>query len=175
MTQISSIERQVLDFLAQMWLPIIFNFFSTIFTLIGLFGVYYSRPSHMSLYIMFQVISLSWNAFVIAFYMEVPPLSRDSEILNLGTGSRSWWLANGPNCLPHYNMTSEFHYEPWFQPVQVHGCLLPFYVIETAQAVIHFMLSFMAFFMSIYQMVTFCNKHQMNGQSTVNSFMSSRN
>lgn len=162
--QISSIERQVLDFLAQMWLPIIFNFFSTIFTLIGLFGIYYKKPAHLSLYIMFQVISLSWNAFVIAFYLEVPPLSRDSEILNLGTGSRSWWESNGPHCLPQYNISSEYHYEPWYRPVQVHGCLLPFYAIETAQAAVHFILSLLAFFISIFQLITFCGKHRVSGE-----------
>ena len=153
-----------------MWLPILFNFFSTIFTLIGLFGVYYQRPVHLTLFILFQVISLCWNAFVVAFYLEVPPLTRGSDILSLGTGSRSWWESNGPSCQPLYNM-SDPSFELIYRPILVQGCLLPFYVVETVQAGIHLLLTLIAFFMSIYQLILFCGKDRLSGECAFVRFL----
>ena len=167
---ISSLIRQVIDFLAQMWLPILFNFFATIFTLVGLFGVYYVRPTHLSLYILFQMISLSWNSFVIAFYLEIPPLNRNSEIMNLGTGSRSFWELHGPRCQPEYNVTFDdvIPYDPWFQPITVHNCLIPFYVIEAAQAAIQIIISLIAFAISIYMLFTSCIQQKQRPGGTFN-------
>jgi hypothetical protein len=128
-----------------MWAPIIFNFISTILTIIGLFGVYYHRLNHLLCFAFWQIASMSWNAFVAAFYLELGNLNRKSDYLNLGTGSTSWWEANGPNCEPQYNMTDHSWtalYE--LRPVSVDGCLLPFYAIEVFQAAIHFALSFFA-------------------------------
>ena len=42
--QMSTIERQVFDFLGYMWAPIIGNFLQIIFVIIGLFGTYQYRP-----------------------------------------------------------------------------------------------------------------------------------
>lgn len=175
---ISSILRQVIDFMAQMWLPILFNFFATIFTLIGLFGVYYMRPTHLSLYILFQMISLSWNSFVIAFYLEIPPLNRNSEIMNLGTGSQSFWALHGPRCQPEYNVTGIqwgtdeiIPYDPWFQPITVHNCLIPFYVIEAAQAALQIIISLIAFAISIYILFTSCIQQKQRPGGTFSAFI----
>lgn len=132
------------DFLGQMWAPILFNFTSTIVTLIGLFGAIYHRPSHLTLLLLWQLISLAWNAFVIIFYMEIGPFTRESELLNLGTGSRSWWESNGPKCEPKFN---ESHPDFSFydmRPISVEGCLIPYHIIETVQATFHLILSFFA-------------------------------
>lgn len=157
---ISSIERQVFDFLGQMWGPILFNFFSTIFTLIGMFGVYYRRVGHLSLFTLWQIVSISWNAFVIGIYLQIPPLHQESssDLLNLGTGSRSWWEANGPYCEPQYNVTAAVisYYE--FRPISVQGCLLPFYAIETAQAAVHLLLTLFALVIGFYLLITFCTR-----------------
>lgn len=155
--QISSIERQVFDFLGQMWAPILFNFVSTIVTLIGLFGVYYHRVPHLSMFAVWQLIAIGWNAFVAAFYMELGELSRETDYLNLGTGSKSWWAANGPNCVPHYNLTdwSAFNSHDPARPSSVEGCLLPFYAIEVGQASVHFVLSALGL---ILTMVMLCRR-----------------
>jgi len=131
-----------------MWAPIIFNFLATLVTIIGLFGAYYRRPSYLSLFAVWQVAALGWNAFVAAFYLELGVLRRDSDILSLGTGSRSWWQANGPNCEPQYNIT---HYTTSLdtKPVSVEGCLLPFHTIEVVQAAIHFLLSTMGLILAV--------------------------
>lgn len=133
-----------------MWAPILFNFTSTIITLIGLFGAIYQRPSHLTLLLLWQLISLAWNAFVIIFYMEIGPFTRESELLNLGTGSRSWWESNGPKCEPKYN---ESHPDFSFydmRPISVDGCLIPYHIIETIQAAVHLVLTFFALVMSSF-------------------------
>lgn len=128
-----------------MWAPIIFNFMSTILTIVGLFGTIYHRPNHLLAFAFWQIASMAWNVFVAAFYLELGTLNRRANYLNLGTGSTSWWEANGPNCEPQYNVT----HQSWsalyeLRPVSVDNCLLPFYLIEVAQASVHFGLSFMA-------------------------------
>lgn len=86
-----------------MWAPIIFNFVTTLITIIGLFGAYYRRQSYLTVsavssgctrhnhnddcqvFSFYQIVAFAWNSFVIAFYMELGELRRDSDILNLGT------------------------------------------------------------------------------------------
>lgn len=70
-----------------MWMPILFNFVSTLFTLVGLFGIYYDRPSHLIFFSIWQVVSLAWNSFLMALYMELGPLSL---VHDLGKSSVSW-------------------------------------------------------------------------------------
>ena len=168
--QISSSERQVFDFLGQMWAPILFNFISTIITLIGLFGAFYRRPSHLTLLLLWQLISLVWNAFVIAFYMEIGPFTRDSELLNLGTGSRSWWESHGPKCDPKYN---ESHPDFSFydmRPISVEGCLIPYYLIETAQAAVHLILSIFALIVSSFVLFSSMRHERDLGKHQICSF-----
>ena len=144
-----------------MWGPILFNFVSTIVCLIGFFGIYYERKSHISFYMMWQLLSIVWNAFLVCLYMELGPLSRDHhlDLINLGTGSRSWWEANGPNCEPQFNATQvagSAYYE--LKPVSVDNCILPFYAIETGQASVHFLLSVLAFLVSLYLTISLYRK-----------------
>jgi len=145
---ISSTERQVFDFLGQMWAPIMFNFVSTLVTIVGLFGGYYHRKSHVGVFAFWQLPTMAWNSFVAAFYLELGYLSRDSDLLNLGSGSKSWWQQNGPQCEAQYNVShSATAYDA--HPITVEGCLIPFYLIEVVQAALHFTISFFAFILAI--------------------------
>ncbi|KAB7504258.1 Sodium/potassium-transporting ATPase subunit beta-1-interacting protein [Armadillidium nasatum] len=78
-----------------MWLPIICNFFNIIFTIFGFFGVYLYRPKYITVYLLWMFIWLAWNIFVICFYLNVGSLSNQSDWLNFGTGSASWWEIPG--------------------------------------------------------------------------------
>ncbi|KAH8366852.1 hypothetical protein KR084_002750 [Drosophila pseudotakahashii] len=59
----------------------------------------------------------------------VGQLDRDSELLNLGTGSVSWFEANGYGCKPTYNMTADDPFRPQ-RPERVDGCLLDYPLVE---------------------------------------------
>lgn len=56
---------------------------------------------------------------------------QDSDILNLGTGSISWFEINGYGCVPTYstNITSEDPYR-MVRPESVEGCILEYPTIE---------------------------------------------
>jgi len=46
-SQITTVERQVFDFLGFMWAPILVNFFNIIFVILGFFGTFQYRPKYI--------------------------------------------------------------------------------------------------------------------------------
>ncbi|XP_054715251.1 sodium/potassium-transporting ATPase subunit beta-1-interacting protein-like [Uloborus diversus] len=137
---VATIQRQILDFLGYMWTPIIVNFVQIIVVIIGIFGAYQYKIKYITCYAVWNSLWLGWNIFVICVYMETGLLTRDTEVLNLGTGSRSWWLANGVGCDPVYNTT---HDDPLFFPTpsSVEGCLLEYFYVEAIQAFLQCLLA----------------------------------
>jgi sodium/potassium-transporting ATPase subunit beta-1-interacting protein len=67
---------------------------------------------------------------------------QDSDILNLGTGSVSWFEVNGYGCKPTYpiNITSEDPYR-LVRPEKVDDCLLDYFIVEIIQAGLHCLLA----------------------------------
>ncbi|XP_055310352.1 sodium/potassium-transporting ATPase subunit beta-1-interacting protein isoform X3 [Sitodiplosis mosellana] len=125
------IERQIFDFLGYMWAPILANFFQIIFVIFGFFGGYQFSAKYLITYTIWTLLWVGWNIFLICFYLNVGVLNRDSDILNLGTGSISWFEVNGYGCVPTFptNITSEDPYR-LVRPEYVEGCLLEYQTIE---------------------------------------------
>lgn len=140
---VSTAERQVFDFLGYMWVPIIGNFFQIIFCILGFFGVYQYRPKYIVAYVIWMVFWIGWNSFVICFYLQVGALDRDSSILNMATGSRSWWETHGVGCHAQYNATylGDETQETWRKPASVDGCLVEYYYVECAHATLQILLA----------------------------------
>ncbi|XP_034126151.1 ecdysone-induced protein 75B isoform X2 [Drosophila guanche] len=126
---ITIIERQVFDFLGYMWAPILVNFFHILFIIFGFYGAYHFRVKYIITYLIWNFLWIGWNAFLICFYLNVGQLDRDSDLLNLGTGSVSWFEANGYGCRPTYNMTVDDPFRPQ-RPESVEGCLLDYTLVE---------------------------------------------
>ena len=87
---ISTLERQVFDFLGYMWLPILGNLLHTLMVILGIFGVYQYTSKHMLTYLVWCLVWTAWNIFVICYYLDLGELNRKkdkSEILSFGTGS----------------------------------------------------------------------------------------
>ncbi|XP_055538114.1 sodium/potassium-transporting ATPase subunit beta-1-interacting protein isoform X3 [Wyeomyia smithii] len=141
------IERQVFDFLGYMWAPILANFFHIIFVIFGFFGAYQYRPKYLVTYSLWNLLWIGWNAFLICFYLNAGILDRDSDLLNLGTGSVSWFEVNGYGCKPTYpmNITSEDPYRP-VRPERVDGCLLDYHIVEIVQSSLQCALALLGFF-----------------------------
>uniref|UniRef100_T1IVU4 Sodium/potassium-transporting ATPase subunit beta-1-interacting protein n=1 Tax=Strigamia maritima TaxID=126957 RepID=T1IVU4_STRMM len=131
--EIATSERQIFDFLGYMWAPIIANFLQIIFVIFGFFGTYQFRPKYLVMYITWTVIWLAWNVFIVCVYLEVGSLKKDNSILNMGTGSRSWWEVNGIGCNPKYNVSSITE-DGWKKPVAIDGCLLDYENVEIVHA-----------------------------------------
>uniref|UniRef100_A0A182WL47 Sodium/potassium-transporting ATPase subunit beta-1-interacting protein n=1 Tax=Anopheles minimus TaxID=112268 RepID=A0A182WL47_9DIPT len=126
------IERQVFDFLGYMWAPILVNFFQILFVIFGFFGAYQYRPRY---------------------------LVADSDLLNLGTGSVSWFEENGYGCRPTYptNVTSEDPYRP-VRPEKVDGCLLEYHIVEVVHSGVHCALAVFGIFGAICLGQTFLDE-----------------
>ena len=62
---------------------------------------------------------------------------QNSDILNLGTGSVSWFEANGPGCKPIFstNGTLEDPFRP-IRPDRVEGCYLDYWIIEIVHSAV---------------------------------------
>ncbi|KAL1115786.1 hypothetical protein AAG570_006076 [Ranatra chinensis] len=131
-----------------MWGPILVNFFQIIFVIFGFFGAWQFRSKYMLCYAIWSIFWCGWNVFVICFYENVGILNRESDVLNLGAGSFSWWEANGPGCKALFlaNGTggdSSIETYPWRppRPDVVTGCLVPYHHLESAQAAVHLILA----------------------------------
>ncbi|ALC41432.1 NKAIN [Drosophila busckii] len=130
---ITIIERQVFDFLGYMWAPILVNFFQILFIIFGFYGAYHFRIKYIITYLVWNFIWIGWNAFLICFYLNVGGLDRDSDLLNMGTGSFSWFEANGYGCKPTYNITTDDPFRP-LRPERVEDCLLDYPLVEVAHS-----------------------------------------
>uniref|UniRef100_A0A182QYN6 Sodium/potassium-transporting ATPase subunit beta-1-interacting protein n=1 Tax=Anopheles farauti TaxID=69004 RepID=A0A182QYN6_9DIPT len=157
--QLFLVERQVFDFLGYMWAPILVNFFQILFVIFGFFGAYQYRPRYLVAYTVWSLLWLGWNIFLICFYLNIGILDRDSDLLNLGTGSVSWFEENGYGCRPTYptNVTSEDPYRP-VRPEKVEGCLLEYHIVEVVHSGVHCALAVFGIFGAICLGQTFLDE-----------------
>ena len=148
---ISTIERQIFDFLGYMWIPILGNFFNIVFVIFGLFGLYQYRSNYILAYTLWTTFWLGFNAFIVCYYLDVGDLDSDDDILSFGTGSFSWWLVNSPGCQPHYNTTKvpENANHP-LKPSFVVGCHMRYQDIEVTHAAIQIVISGVGLLLAIY-------------------------
>uniref|UniRef100_W5NL44 Sodium/potassium-transporting ATPase subunit beta-1-interacting protein n=1 Tax=Lepisosteus oculatus TaxID=7918 RepID=W5NL44_LEPOC len=75
------LERQIFDFLGYQWAPILTNFVHIITVILGLFGTVQFRPRYVTGYAAWLVLWVTWNVFVICFYLEVGDLSKELALL----------------------------------------------------------------------------------------------
>ncbi|XP_076683480.1 sodium/potassium-transporting ATPase subunit beta-1-interacting protein isoform X4 [Andrena cerasifolii] len=143
LSTITTVERQVFDFLGFMWAPILVNFFNIIFVILGFFGAFQYRPKYIISYCVWNALWLGWNIFMICFYLDVGVLDKSSDILNLGTGSFSWWHVNGPGCKAIYDVTEPELFRP-ARPTNVTDCVLDYEVVEILHASTQCILGFIA-------------------------------
>lgn len=162
---VSTLERQVFDFLGYMWAPIIGNFFQIIVVILGIFGACNFYRSFIVVYATWNLLWLGWNIFVICLYLEVGILNRDREryILTIGTESKSWWLEHGIGC--------EVNQSSWVEddgmdnaeeggrriPPEdsVVGCILQYYYVEVIHAGVQCLLSLGGFVASCFCIYSF--------------------
>eukprot|EP00095_Tigriopus_kingsejongensis_P012683 snap_masked-scaffold22_size673200-processed-gene-3.14 protein:Tk12683 transcript:snap_masked-scaffold22_size673200-processed-gene-3.14-mRNA-1 annotation:"sodium potassium-transporting atpase subunit beta-1-interacting protein isoform x2" len=140
---LSTIERQIFDFLGYMWLPILWNFFHLVFLIFCVFGVHQCQRLYMIAHCVWSILWLGWNTFTICFYLDVGALDKRQDLLSFGTGSFSWWLANGYGCHAEYYQNNasaltevdeaRAGYYP-LRPSHVSGCAVEYYYVEVIHA-----------------------------------------
>lgn len=144
------------DFMGYMWLPIIANFFNFIFVIFGFFGGYQYKTKYIIIYLVWLLVWIGWNVFVICFYLNVGILDNRKDWLNFGTGSASWWEVNGIGCRAVYstNLTDVDILRP-IRPLEVNDCLVDYIYVETIHAGVQCAFAALGLCVSIYLLKVF--------------------
>ncbi|XP_021272429.1 sodium/potassium-transporting ATPase subunit beta-1-interacting protein 4 isoform X3 [Numida meleagris] len=128
---LAALERQVFDFLGYQWAPILANFLHIIIVILGLFGTIQYRPRYIVVYAIWTAVWVTWNIFIICFYLEVGGLSKDSELLTFNISRhQSWWSENGPGCVRKEASMSGIAGLDSHSYISVIGCALEYRYIE---------------------------------------------
>ncbi|KAL0901698.1 hypothetical protein ABMA27_006890 [Loxostege sticticalis] len=130
---IVTIQRQVFDFLGYMWLPIIANFVNIILIIFGSFGAVQYVTNYLLAYAIWSFMWLTWNVFLICYYLNFGFLNRESGLLSLGTDSVSWWEWNGWGCQPVWGEADK---PSTWRPTRVDGCFVQWHYIELGQSAV---------------------------------------
>ncbi|XP_053105277.1 sodium/potassium-transporting ATPase subunit beta-1-interacting protein 3 isoform X4 [Hemicordylus capensis] len=97
---LAALERQIFDFLGFQWAPILGNFLHIIIVILGLFGTIQYRPRYIVVYSVWTALWVTWNVFIICFYLEVGGLSKETDLMTFNISMhRSWWREHGPGCI----------------------------------------------------------------------------
>lgn len=146
------LERQIFDFLGYQWAPILANFVHIIIVILGLFGTIQYRPRYVTGYAVWLVLWVTWNVFVICFYLEAGDLSKETDLILTFNISmhRSWWMENGPGCMvtsvtPAPDWAPEDH-----RYITVSGCFLDYQYIEVAHSSLQIVLALAGFIYACY-------------------------
>uniref|UniRef100_A0AC11EIA4 Sodium/potassium transporting ATPase interacting 3 n=1 Tax=Ovis aries TaxID=9940 RepID=A0AC11EIA4_SHEEP len=149
--QLSALERQIFDFLGFQWAPILGNFLHIIVVILGLFGTIQYRPRYIVVYTVWTALWVTWNVFIICFYLEVGGLSKDTDLMTFNISvHRSWWREHGPGCVRRvlppsaHGMTDDYTY------VSVTGCIVDFQYLEVIHSAVQILLSLVGFVYACY-------------------------
>ncbi|XP_010222213.1 PREDICTED: sodium/potassium-transporting ATPase subunit beta-1-interacting protein 2 isoform X1 [Tinamus guttatus] len=106
----------------------------------------------MRQYAVWLVLWVTWNVFVICFYLEAGDLSKETDLILTFNISmhRSWWMENGPGC----TVTSVTPAPDWapedHRYITVSGCFLEYQYIEVAHSSLQIFLALAGFIYACY-------------------------
>ncbi|XP_028667550.1 sodium/potassium-transporting ATPase subunit beta-1-interacting protein 4-like isoform X2 [Erpetoichthys calabaricus] len=153
---LAALERQVFDFLGYQWAPILVNFFQIIIVILGLFGTIQYRPRYIVVYAVWTTLWVTWNVFIICFYLEVGGLSKESDLLTFNISAHhSWWSEHGPGCvrkeMPATGVKS-FDSQSY---ISVMGCIVEYQYIEVLQSSCQILIALVGFVYACYVVSAF--------------------
>lgn len=152
---VTALERQVFDFLGYQWAPILATFTHIVMVILGLFGTIQYRPRYIVLYAVWAAVWVTWNVFIICFYLEVGGLSKDSELLTFNLSRhRSWWREHGPGCQREEPVAS---FQPSGGQALVPGasCVLEHSYVEALHSALQILVALVAFVYACYVVSVF--------------------
>ncbi|XP_068064013.1 sodium/potassium-transporting ATPase subunit beta-1-interacting protein 4 isoform X1 [Anomalospiza imberbis] len=153
---LAALERQVFDFLGYQWAPILANFLHIIIVILGLFGTIQYRPRYIVVYAIWTAVWVTWNIFIICFYLEVGGLSKDSELLTFNISRhQSWWSENGPGCVRKEASMSGIKGLDTHSYISVIGCALEYRYIEVMHSSFQILIALVGFVYACYVVSVF--------------------
>uniref|UniRef100_A0A493TEI6 Sodium/potassium-transporting ATPase subunit beta-1-interacting protein n=1 Tax=Anas platyrhynchos platyrhynchos TaxID=8840 RepID=A0A493TEI6_ANAPP len=143
--QLAALERQIFDFLGFQWAPILGNFLQIIVVILGLFGTIQFRPRYIVVYTVWTALWVTWNVFIICFYLEVGGLSKETDLMTFNISMhRSWWREHGPGCIRRVVRPSSPGILDDYSYVSVTGCIIDFQYLEVIHSAIQILLSYLS-------------------------------
>nr|XP_047917613.1 sodium/potassium-transporting ATPase subunit beta-1-interacting protein 3 isoform X6 [Anser cygnoides] len=140
--RLAALERQIFDFLGFQWAPILGNFLQIIVVILGLFGTIQFRPRYIVVYTVWTALWVTWNVFIICFYLEVGGLSKETDLMTFNISMhRSWWREHGPGCIRRVVRPSAPGILDDYSYVSVTGCIIDFQYLEVIHSAIQILLS----------------------------------
>ncbi|XP_038225763.2 sodium/potassium-transporting ATPase subunit beta-1-interacting protein 4 isoform X2 [Dermochelys coriacea] len=153
---LAALERQVFDFLGYQWAPILANFLHIIIVILGLFGTIQYRPRYIVVYAIWTAIWVTWNIFIICFYLEVGGLSKDSELLTFNISQhQSWWSENGPGCVRKEASVAGIKGLDSHSYISVIDCALEYRYIEVMHSSVQILVALVGFVYACYVVSVF--------------------
>ncbi|XP_031468747.1 sodium/potassium-transporting ATPase subunit beta-1-interacting protein 3 [Phasianus colchicus] len=148
---LAALERQIFDFLGFQWAPILGNFLQIIVVILGLFGTIQFRPRYIVVYTVWTALWVTWNVFIICFYLEVGGLSKETDLMTFNISMhRSWWREHGPGCIRRVVRPSSPGILDDYSYVSVTGCIIDFQYLEVIHSAIQILLSLIGFVYACY-------------------------
>uniref|UniRef100_A0A8D2MNC9 Sodium/potassium-transporting ATPase subunit beta-1-interacting protein n=2 Tax=Passeriformes TaxID=9126 RepID=A0A8D2MNC9_ZONAL len=148
---LAALERQIFDFLGFQWAPILGNFLQIIVVILGLFGTIQFRPRYIVVYTVWTALWVTWNVFIICFYLEVGGLSKETDLMTFNISMhRSWWREHGPGCIRRVVRPSSPGVLEDYSYVSVTGCIIDFQYLEVIHSAIQILLSLIGFVYACY-------------------------
>ncbi|XP_041112542.1 sodium/potassium-transporting ATPase subunit beta-1-interacting protein 3-like isoform X2 [Polyodon spathula] len=153
---LAALERQVFDFLGYQWAPILANFFHIIVVILGLFGTIQYRPRYIVVYAVWTALWVTWNVFVICFYLEVGGLSKESNLLTFNVSAHhSWWSEHGPGCVRQEMQATGVKSLDSQSFISVMGCIVEFQYIEVLHSSFQILIALVGFVYACYVVSAF--------------------
>ncbi|XP_008578983.1 PREDICTED: sodium/potassium-transporting ATPase subunit beta-1-interacting protein 4 [Galeopterus variegatus] len=155
-TQATALERQVFDFLGYQWAPILANFIHIVVIILGLFGTIQYRPRYIVVYAVWAAVWVTWNVFLICYYLEVGGLSKDSELLTFNLSRHhSWWREHGLGCLREEVPAASLGVPHSQAPVLGASCTLEHTYVEALHSSLQILLALVGFIYGCYVVSVF--------------------
>ncbi|KAH7727431.1 Protein T13H5.6 [Aphelenchoides avenae] len=128
-----SVARQAFDLIGKLWIPVAFNLLQVLACISGLFAGCQRRLSLLIALTVSCVLSVAYNVLTILWYSGYFG-DPSRPVLSAGLPySYSFFLRHTPICNSHFNLTSQ----RWVQD----PCVLPYYNLESLQALLHIFLA----------------------------------
>nr|XP_005993533.2 PREDICTED: sodium/potassium-transporting ATPase subunit beta-1-interacting protein 4 [Latimeria chalumnae] len=137
-----ALERQVFDFLGYQWAPILANFLHIIIVILGFFGTIQYRSRYIVVYAVWTAVWVTWNVFIICFYLEVGGLSKDSDLLTFNISEhQSWWSEHGPGCVRREMHMTQIKASSANSYISVMDCVIEYQYIEVLHSSVQILIS----------------------------------
>ncbi|CAD6195741.1 unnamed protein product [Caenorhabditis auriculariae] len=159
-----SVARLAFDLVGKLWLPVAFDLLQVICCITGLFGSLQKRSCLLIGLAVSNVLSTVENVLIFLWYVGIfGDITR--PILSAGLPySFSFFLRFTPNCESHFDLKRSI----WVQG----KCLIPFYVIEAAQAVLHILFATVTTILAVMTVLEWRKKSQRPASSSFQSMSS---